>query len=70
MRKDLQAWTLGKQAEGQLLCFDEQRTYAYEAAGKVLGVNGMLFGKAAIRGKPRKDVSGVADWKPWDDETM
>lgn len=70
MRKDLQAWTLGKQAEGQLLCFDEQRSYAYEAAGKVLGVNGMLFGKAVVRGRPRSDAAGAADWKPWNSETM
>ena len=70
MRKDLQAWTLGKQAEGQLLCFDEQRAYSYEAAGKVLGVNGMLFGKAVLRGKPRSDVAGVPNWKAWETNTM
>ena len=59
MRKNLQAWTRGP-LEGQLLCFDDDRSYTYQAAGKVLGVNGMLFGEGKIEGRLGKKAAWEA----------
>ena len=60
MRRNLQQWTAPEETAGQLVCFDDQRTYAYRASEKVLGANGVLFGRGRIEGRFRDSKR-----KPW-----